>query len=109
VTTAEMLRAEGFAEGRAEGFAEGVAEVLVHMLTRKFGPVPGNVPAAVPMTVRQAVHDMSVDQLKVWMARTAAAETLDEIFGWLPTACPEPGSSARESPAAEARRSSREG
>jgi hypothetical protein len=36
MTTAETLRAEGFAEGRAEGFAEGVAEVLVHMLTMNY-------------------------------------------------------------------------
>ena len=94
MTTAEMIRAEG----RAEGFGEGVAEVLAHMLSMNFGPVPENVPEAVRKTVRQAVHDMSVDQLKVWMARTAAAETLDEIFGWLPAACSEPRSGARESP-----------
>jgi hypothetical protein len=99
VTTAEALRAAGFAEGRAEGFAEGVAEVLVHTLTMNFGPVPENVPESVRKTVRQAVHDMSVDQLKVWLARTAAPETLNEIFGWLPAACPEPRSGARESPA----------
>lgn len=70
----------------------------MHTLTMNFGPVPWNVPEAVHKTVRQAVHDMSVDQLKVWLARTAAAETLDEIFGWLPTARHEPGSGARESP-----------
>ena len=46
----------------------------------------------------QAVHDISVDQLKVWLARTAAAETLDEIFGWLTAARHEPWSGARESP-----------
>ena len=98
MTTAEALRAEGFAEGRAEGFAEGLAEVLVHTLTMNFGPVPENVPEAVRKTVRQAVHDISVDQLKVWLARTAAAETLDEIFGWLTAARHEPWSGARESP-----------
>lgn len=84
VTTAETLRAEGFAEGRAEGFAEGVAEVLVHMLTMNVRPVPEDVAVEVHKAVRQAVRDMSVDELKVWMARTAAAETpdeLDEIFG----------------------------
>jgi hypothetical protein len=93
VTTAETLRAEGFAEGRAEGFAEGVAEVLVHMLTMNVRPVPENVAEAVHKTVRQAVRDMSVDELKVWMARTAAAETPEEIaevFGWPPAACSEP-------------------
>ena len=110
MTTAETLRAEGFAKGRAEGFAEGVAEVLVHMLTMNVRPVPENVAGAVHKTVRQAVRDMSVDELKVWMARTAAAETpdeMDEIFGWPPAACPEPG--ARESPVADREEASREG
>ena len=112
MTTAETLRAEGFAEGRAEGFAEGVAEVLVHMLTMNVRPVPENVAGAVHKTVRQAVRDMSVDELKVWMARTAAAETpdeMDEIFGWPPAACPESGLGARESPAADGEEASREG
>jgi hypothetical protein len=112
VTTAETLRAEGFAEGRAEGFAEGVAEVLVHMLTTNVHPVPENVAGAVHKTVRQAVRDMSVDELKVWMARTAAAKTpgeMDEIFGWPPAACPEPRPGAGESPVADREEASREG
>jgi hypothetical protein len=71
VTTAETLR--------AEGFAEGVAEVLVHMLTMNVHPVPENVAEAVHKIVRQAVRDMTVDELKVWMARTAAARTPEEI------------------------------
>jgi hypothetical protein len=78
-------------------------------LTERFGPVPENVPEAVHKTVRQAVHDMSVDQFKVWMARTAAAETLDDIFGWLPPARPEPGSGPRESPVVDCEEGSREG
>lgn len=104
MTTAETLR--------AEGFAEGVAEVLVHMLTMNVRPVPENVARAVHKTVRQAVRDISVDELKVWMARTAAAETpdeLDEIFGWSPAACSEPRPGARESPAADGEEASREG
>jgi len=101
VTTAETLCAEGFAEGRAGGFAEGVAEVLVHMLTMNFGPVPGDVAETVHKTVRQAVHDTSVDELKVLMARAVAGDTLDEIFGWLPTACPGPRPGAHESPVAD--------
>lgn len=122
MTTAEMLRAEGFAdghdEGRAEGyadgriagFAEGVAEVFVQWLTMKGGrPVPRNVAEYVHMTVRQAVCDMSIDRLKVWMARVAAAETLDEILDWLSSACPEPTSGARESHGADCEESSREG
>jgi hypothetical protein len=71
------------------------------MMTMNLGPVPENVAEAVHKTVRQAVHDMSVDQLKVWMARTAAAETPEEIFGWPSAACPEPSPGARESPAAD--------
>jgi len=89
VTTAETLR--------AEGFAEGVAELLVHMLTMNFGPVPEEVAEAVHKTVRQAVHDTSVEELKVLMARAAAGETLDEIFAWLPAACPGLRPGAQES------------
>ena len=101
MTTAEMLRAEGFAEGRAEGFAEGVAEVLVHMLTMNFGPVAEDVAETVHKTVRQALHDTSVDELKVLMTRAVAGEALGEIFGWLPTGCPGPDRGTRESPVAD--------
>jgi hypothetical protein len=82
------------------------------MLTMNVRPVPENVAKAVHKTVRQAVRDMSVDELKVWMACTAAAETpeeMDEIFGWPPAACPEPRPGARESLVADGEEASREG
>lgn len=104
MTTAEALR--------AKGFAEGVAEVLVHMLTMNVRPVPEDVAGAVHKIVRQAVRDMSVDELKVWMARTAVAETpeeMDEIFGWPSAACPERRSGAGESPVGDREEASFEG
>lgn len=68
MTTAERLRAEGYAEGRAEGRAE----VLIDLLTAKFGTVPDT-------TIRM-IHAATPDSVDTWLQRLITAPTLDQVF-----------------------------
>lgn len=109
MTTAEERFLYGFIEGRTQGFiagrAEGYAQVLVHVLTVRFDPLPDEVSDL----VYDAAHQVDIDQLKTWMARTVTAKALDQIFDLLSAACPSAGLWARESPLWTARRPSRDG
>lgn len=59
--------------------------MLVHVLTVRFGSLPEDVSDLLYDTARQ----VDVDHLKTWMARTATAKALDQVFDLLPPACPE--------------------
>lgn len=85
MTTAGMLRAEGFAEGHR------------------------NVVEYVHMTVRQAVWQLSIDGFKDWMARTSTPGAAEEILKSLLSVSPESAPGEPESPGADGGEGSREG
>jgi len=73
VTTADMLRQEGWARGSAAGEAKGKADALCAMLgARGF---------AVPDAMRQRIAECrDISMLDRWIVRAATAATVDEIF-----------------------------
>ena len=68
MTTADMLRAEGYAEARA-GYSAGL---LVRLIPSKFG-----------MMTHEALDRIcaaSPEQIEAWLERLLDATTLDEVF-----------------------------
>ncbi len=88
MTTADVLRAEGYAEGLAEVRAGRVAEaeaerlttaraqgrsaLLLHLLMFRFGKLPD--------CVHDRVRDASFDDVHAWAERLMFATTLDDVL-----------------------------
>jgi hypothetical protein len=68
MTTADMLRAEGYAQARV-GYSGGL---LVRLLTRKFGTMSHEA--------LDRICAASPEQLEAWLVRLLDATTLDEVF-----------------------------
>ncbi|MFD4403412.1 hypothetical protein ACFWPH_11660 [Nocardia sp. NPDC058499] len=68
MTTAERLRAEGY----AEGYAEGAAWVLLELAVAKFGTLSAE-------TVHR-VRSADTDERETWALRVLTASTIDEVF-----------------------------
>ena len=64
VTTAEMLRAEGYKQGYAKG--------LLKVLALRFGPLPE--------VTEQRVRAAEVEQLEEWAERAFTVATMDEVL-----------------------------
>ncbi|WP_063044360.1 DUF4351 domain-containing protein [Nocardia pseudovaccinii] len=72
MTTADKLRAEGFAKGYARSKARGRAEALIEQLTLKFGRLPASV--------EQAIRGAKLEQLKALTTRVLTESSLDEVL-----------------------------
>ena len=84
MTTAEMIRKEGFDQGhekglekgfdqgRQKGFDQGRQSMLLLLLADRFGPLPA--------AIEERVRNAAPEQLDVWSRAVLRASTLDEVF-----------------------------
>jgi len=72
MTTADRLRAEGWAKGWAESRALGWANSLFEQLSEKFGPLPEGV--------TEAIQSADLTQLRRWSRRVLSASTLSDVM-----------------------------
>ena len=72
MTTADMLRAEGYVEGYVKQYKRGYVKGLLKVLALRFGPLPE--------VIAQRVRAAEVEQLEVWAERVFTAATVDEAL-----------------------------